>query len=53
MNTLESLEMLRDKLKVLEGHKIQIIYDNKVVLEKVNPTADEIILALYASGGDK
>ena len=52
-NAVEELETLREKLKVLKGRKLRLEYDGEVVLEKVDPTAEEIILALYSHGGKK
>lgn len=49
-NVLEYLEILREKLKVFKGRKISLEYDGKVILEKVDPTAEEIMLALYREG---
>lgn len=52
-NSVEKLETLREKLKVLKGRKLRLEYDGEVVLEKVDPTAEEIMLALYTHGGKK
>ena len=51
-NAVEDLERIRENLKVLKGRKLRLEYDGKVVLEKVDPTAEEIMLALY-NGGKK
>ena len=52
-NSVEELETLREQLKVLKGRKLRLEYDCEVVLEKVDPTAEEIMLALYIYGGKK
>lgn len=46
-NYLDYMENLRKNLKILKGKKLQLIYNDKILLEKVDPTAEEIINALY------
>lgn len=46
----DEIKFMNDKLKVLKGKKLQLCYDGKVILEKVDPTAEELIEALYSSG---
>ena len=46
MNT-DDMELLNKNLKVLKGHKLEMKYNGKILLEKVDPTAEEILEALY------
>lgn len=46
MNT-DDMELLNKNLKILKGHKLQMKYNDKILLEKVDPTAEEILEALY------
>lgn len=41
------IKLLNKNLKILKGHKLQMKYKGKILLEKVDPTAEEIIEALY------
>lgn len=41
------IELLNKNLKILKGHKLQMKYNGKIILEKVDPTAEEILDALY------
>ena len=50
-NAVEELETLRENLKVLKGRKLRLEYNGEVVLEKVDPTAEEIMLVLYNHWG--
>ena len=52
-NAVEELEALRENLKKLKGRKLRLEYDGEVVLEKVDPTAEEIMLALYSHRSKK
>ena len=45
-----TIESLKHNLNLLKGKKIQLKYDDKVVLEKVDPTAEELITCLYEYG---
>lgn len=47
MNLNDDISYINERLKVLKGHKIKLEYDSKVLLEKVDPTAEELLLALY------
>lgn len=47
MNLNDDIRYMNERLKVLKGHKIKLEYDGKVLLEKVDPTAEELLLALY------
>lgn len=47
MSVPDDITFINNRLKRLEGKKLQLSYDGKVILEKVNPTAEEIISALY------
>lgn len=41
------MELLNKNLEILKGHKLQMKYNGKILLEKVDPTAEEILEALY------
>lgn len=41
------IELINKNLKILKGHKLKMEYNGKTLLEKVDPTAEEIINALY------
>lgn len=43
----DDMELLNKNLKILKGHKLQMEYNGKILLEKVDPTAEEILEALY------
>ena len=47
MNLNDDIRYINERLKVLKGHKIKLEYDDKVLLEKVDPTAEELLLSLY------
>lgn len=47
MNLNDDIRYMNERLKVLKGHKIKLEYDGKVLLEKIDPTAEELLLALY------
>jgi len=47
MNLNDDISYINERLKVLKGHKIKLKYDGKVLLEKVDTTAEELLLALY------
>lgn len=47
MNLNDKISYINERLKVLKGHKIKLEYDGKVLLEKVDPTAEELLLTLY------
>lgn len=46
MNT-DDMELLNKNLKILKGHKLKMEYNGKTLLEKVDPSAEEILEALY------
>lgn len=50
MSVYDDYELLNKNLKILKGHKLQMKYNGKILLEKVDPTAEEIMLALYSGG---
>lgn len=41
------IELLNKNLEILKGHKLQMKYNGKILLEKIDPTAEEILEALY------
>ena len=43
----DDVRLLNKNLEILKGHKLQMKYKGKILLEKVDPTAEEIINALY------
>lgn len=43
----DDMELLNKNLEILKGHKLQMKYNGKILLEKVDPTAEEILEALY------
>lgn len=47
MNLNDDISYINERLKVLKGHKIKLEYDGEILLEKVDPTAEELLLALY------
>lgn len=43
----DDIKLLNKNLKILKGNKLQMVYNGKILLEKVDPTAEEILEALY------
>ena len=41
------MKLLNKNLEILKVHKLQMKYNGKILLEKVDPTAEEILEALY------
>ena len=50
---IATIDSLNHNLNILKGKKIQLKYGNKVVLEKIDPTAEELITCLYEYGAKK
>lgn len=53
MDLKTTIEGLKHNLNLLKGKKIQLKYGDKVVLEKIDPTAEELISYLYEYGTKK
>lgn len=41
------IDIINKNLKILKGKKLKLSYDGVVILEKVNPTAEELFSALF------
>ena len=52
MTTDEDYTILEKNLKVLKGKRIIMEYNDRILLDKVNPTPEEIMLTLYSEGED-
>ena len=46
----EEYEILKSDLKVLKGKRIKMEYNGRILLDKVDPSPEEIISALYSGG---
>ena len=48
----DDIEFINKRLKELKGKKIKLMYDGKIILEKTDPTAQQILRALYNAKGN-